>query len=215
MRNDTPTGRYMWDEASTIGYIRLAAIDDVRQLVANMYTDVEALNAQAKPFKPSPGKIRLTTAIDLANPNHEYNQKTVLRAPLSALPLKDAAAVRRFQLLAGPRWTPGEPGSSELVADGDGWFKISEARYPAIRMNRKSASDMLERLVAAANDPKSPIPADAPIDARHLLAKQRKFGGVKRYARREALQRRPEVVGGVKGFPKEWLSPEAQAKVKA
>lgn len=107
--------------------------------------------AQSKPFKPAPGKIRLTTAIDLANPNHEYNQKTVLSAPLSALPLKDAAAVRRFQLLAGPRWTPGEPGSKELVSEGDGWFKLSEARYPAIRMNRKSASDMLERLVASAN----------------------------------------------------------------
>ncbi|BEJ14607.1 hypothetical protein CspHIS471_0403740 [Cutaneotrichosporon sp. HIS471] len=212
-RNDEEMGKYMWDEASTIGYIRLAAIDDVRQLVANMYTDAAALNA--KTFKPAAGKIRLTTAIDLANPNHEYNQKSVLQAPLSSLPLKDAAAVRRFQLLAGPRWTPGTPGSTELTADGDGWFKLSEARYPAIRMNRKSASDVLERLVEAANDPKSPIPADTPLDGRHLLAKQSKFGGAKRYARREALGRRPDIVGGVKGFPKEWLSTEAQDKLKA
>lgn len=46
MRNDKEVGRYMWDEASTVGYIRLAAIDDIRQLVANMYTDTEALNGE-------------------------------------------------------------------------------------------------------------------------------------------------------------------------
>lgn len=76
-------------------------------------------------------------------------------APVSSLPLKDAAAVRRLQVLAGPRWTPGFPGRAEASLEGSadqlGYVKISEDRYPAGRMNRKSVSDMLERLVAAAN----------------------------------------------------------------
>ncbi len=46
MRNDNALTKYMWDEATTIGYIRLAAIDDIRQLVANMYTDTAALNGE-------------------------------------------------------------------------------------------------------------------------------------------------------------------------
>lgn len=33
----------------------------------------------------------------------------------------------------------------------EGWVKISEERFRNPRMNRKSASDMLERLVEAAN----------------------------------------------------------------
>lgn len=103
----------------------------------------------------------MTTQIDLAAPESPYNHKHVLVAPVSALPLKDDAAVRRLQLLAGPRWTPGPPGRGAVGPettgidpgpDGKlGFIKIAEERYPASRMNRKSVSDMLERLVAAAN----------------------------------------------------------------
>ena len=41
-----------------------------------------------------------------------------------------------------------------------------------------------------------------PLDTRHDLAKKRK-----RYSDRQitAMAARPEVVGGVRGFPKEWL----------
>lgn len=55
------------------------------------------------------------------------------------------------------------------------------------------------------------MPADAPVDTRHLLARQRKKKqrtGLNNWARVEALKRRPEVVGGVRGFPKEWLAPK-------
>jgi len=51
---------------------------------------------------------------------------------------------------------------------------------------------------------------------RHLLARQRKKkqrAGNHFYLRSEALKKRPEIVGGVRGFPKEWLAPEAQAKL--
>lgn len=66
---------------------------------------------------------------------------------------------------------------------------------------------------ADTQDPKSPIAADTPVDMRHLQARQRKKGGATMWARREALARRDEVVGGVRGFPKEWLAPEMQAKL--
>lgn len=85
---------------------------------------------------------------------------------MSSLPLKNADAIQRFKVLAGPRWTPGKPGRGELGTKAplklakeaeedklgkEGYVKISEDRYPEARMNRKSVSDMLERLVEAAN----------------------------------------------------------------
>lgn len=117
--------------------------------------------------------------------------------------------MHRFKLLAGPRWT----GDA-----AEGSVKISEERFPDGRMNRVSVVEMLERLVAAANvskrpvtrswqDEKSPLPADAPLDTRHVLAKERKSSRLSRYWKRaEAMRARPDTVGGVQGFPKEWLA---------
>ena len=46
--------------------------------------------------------------------------------------------------------TKGYNGGNEDLGK-EGWFKISEDRFKDGRMNRKSASDMLEKLVEAAN----------------------------------------------------------------
>jgi small subunit ribosomal protein S35 len=54
-------------------------------------------------------------------------------------------------------------------------------------------------------DSKSPIPADLPLDLRHVYARQRRKIS---YAREQALKARPKSVGGVKGFPEEWLAPK-------
>lgn len=51
------------------------------------------------------------------------------------------------------------------------------------------------------------------MDPSHLLARQRKRRTQNVYARALALDERKEVVGGIRGFPKEWLSKEAQAKL--
>jgi hypothetical protein len=51
---------------------------------------------------------------------------------------------------------------------------------------------------------------------RHLLARQRKKkqrSAQHVWARAEAMKKRPDVVGGVRGFPKQWLSADAQAKL--
>jgi len=90
----------------------------------------------------------------------------VLLVPIASLPLSSPEAVHRVKLLAGPRYTHGRPGETEMeiqttVGSGyngsdedlgkEGWIKISEDRFPSARMNRKSCSDMLEKLVDAAN----------------------------------------------------------------
>lgn len=178
--------------------------------------------AEAHPFKLPKGQIRVQRTIDLSDPESPLQQKAVVIAPVSALPLEGADALRRFKVLAGPRWTPGWPGRMELeqAAEGvgaEGYVKISEETYATMRMNRKSASDMLERLVAAANDANSPLPKDVQADPRYMLmrAKKRNGGARDRGLTIEALKRNPHRVGGVKGFPLEWLTPKMQEKALA
>lgn len=70
------------------------------------------------------------------------------------LPLKDEAAIHKFKLLAGPRWTPEPPkdaGVSRVDEWGNGYIKISMEDFPEAEKNLKWASDTLDKLVAEAN----------------------------------------------------------------
>lgn len=70
------------------------------------------------------------------------------------LPLKDEAAIHKFKLLAGPRWTPEPPkdaGVSRVEEWGNGYIKISMEDFPEAEKNLKWASDTLDKLVAEAN----------------------------------------------------------------
>ncbi|KAK4683744.1 hypothetical protein P7C73_g6484, partial [Tremellales sp. Uapishka_1] len=224
--------KFQFDDATSLGHLRLQQIKEVRELVGRVDGDRQVLREQSLPakFTPPTSAIKISSTIDLADPSSVYHTKKVLTAPLSALPLNGKDAVQRFKLIAGPRWTPGAPGRHEREAEGEGWIKISEERFKDGRQNRKSVSDMLERLVEAANvgrlpyirkdrlilyqDEKSTLSADIPIDTRHLLSRQRKKrqrGAEHVWKRSEALKSRGgEVVGGVRGFPKEWL-PKVEA----
>ncbi|EJT46621.1 hypothetical protein A1Q1_04798 [Trichosporon asahii var. asahii CBS 2479] len=215
---------FKWDEPSSAGFLRIQQIEEMRSLMSKAELDRPALQAQAEahPFKLPKGQIRVQRTIDLSDPESPLQQKAVVIAPVSALPLEGADALRRFKVLAGPRWTPGWPGRMELeqAAEGvgaEGYVKISEETYATMRMNRKSASDMLERLVAAANDANSPLPKDVQADPRYMLmrAKKRNGGARDRGLTIEALKRNPHRVGGVKGFPLEWLTPKMQEKALA
>ena len=130
--------------------------------------------AQSKPFIPPTSPIRITSIIDLSDSDSPVHAKRVLLTPIASLPLSTLEAIHRFKLLAGPRWSPGRPGSKELDYEGnegynggdqaigkEGWVKISEERFREPRMNRKSASDILERLVEAANVILSPPPKNS------------------------------------------------------
>lgn len=95
--------------------------------------------------------IRITQTVDLAFDDLPVSRKRVLEVSVDSLNLGSEEAIQRFKVIAGPRWTPGPPGpGTYLKADGNGWIKISEERFGDARMNRKSVSDMLERLVGAA-----------------------------------------------------------------
>lgn len=208
------------------------------ELIKKIEADRAVLQSQRKAFTPPTAPIRIRSTIDLANPGSLHQQKQVLLVPVSALPLSSPEAIQRAKHIAGPRWSPGRPGPGELEPETeqglreagvfelgkdkdigkDGWIKISEEKFPDARMNRRSLSDTLERLVAAANDHKLPISATLPVDNRHLLArlrkkKQRSMGHD--WRRAEAMKARPEIVGGVKGFPKEWLPAGKEASASA
>lgn len=45
--NEVDAGyKFGWDESSSMGYLRLLAMEDLRAFVAKMYTDTEALNGE-------------------------------------------------------------------------------------------------------------------------------------------------------------------------
>jgi len=112
------------------------------------------------PTKP----IRVSQTIDLMWPEHRINHRRSAIIPVAALPLKDADAIKRCKLIAGPRWTPGRPGVDETAYQTnrgfnggaedigkEGWLKMTGEKLDNGRMNRKMISDNLDRLIQAAN----------------------------------------------------------------
>lgn len=151
--------------------------------------------------------------------------------PVASLPLADEAALHRFKLLAGARWTPahGEP-RGEVATGGKeekrhGWFKMSEESFPEGGMNRQWMIDTLRKMVLEANvrslphfttdnmltsigAPQNPTSDILKGNAKELLPLDTRHVVARQRKKngRTALERRGgEVVGGVKGFPKAWL----------
>lgn len=148
---------------------------------------------------------------------------------MAGLPLKNEAAIHKFKVLAGVRWSPDAPTNSGIDSEesggAHGYFKISCEDFPKPAMNLKWASDTLDRLLAAANvrstcsgnscithllyvqDTRETF-ADIPLDTRHIEARIRKAKkGGHIYGQQT---HRPSL----KDFPKEWLpapKPEAAA----
>ena len=82
--------------------------------------------------------------------------KRVLCFPISALNLPNADSIQRLKLLAGPRWSPTQPGkegnfNGERDLDKEGWIKMSEQRFGDGNLNRQALLETLQRLVAAAS----------------------------------------------------------------
>lgn len=111
--------------------------------------------AYRKPFiAPTSATPLIVRAIDYAGEEHPATTKRVIVASVDQLPLKDATAIHKFKLLAGPRWTPNPPadaGISGLSTWDNGFIKISCEDFPKPAMNIKWASDALDRLVDEAN----------------------------------------------------------------
>lgn len=198
--------------------------------------DVADFSAQYRPFTPPPqGAIRITQTVELSQEKSIKGRRVVLHAPISALPLNGSEAIHRCKVIAGTHFTPGKPGTEQLDYDTrsnngegkDGWITIGEDRFQEMRMNRKSASDMLDRLIEAANvsrfhdwivyqltmqDPKSPITADTPVDLRHLIARRRRKKDGLTFAQYRAQTQRSGTTKGSLGFPAEWLGEDVKQK---
>lgn len=117
-----------------------------------------------KPFTPPTSKTPvLVRTISYGGEPHPADRKAAIVVSLSKLPLKDAAALHKFKLLAGVRWSidpPKDSGISEMERNpenGDaGYFKISCEDFPEVQMNMKWCSDALDKIVKEANV--SPLP---------------------------------------------------------
>lgn len=85
---------------------------------------------------------------------HPVTAKRVIVAAVDRLPLNNEAALHKFLLLAGPRWSPTPPrdgGVSQLDSWGNGYIKISCENFPKPSQNLKWASDTLDKLIDEAN----------------------------------------------------------------
>lgn len=192
--------------------------------------------AQRRPFVPPTKPIRVTTHIDLMQPSTLRTRFATILAPVSKLPLEGPDAIHRCKVIAGSRWTPYQPGKTSLLdtetEEGkDGWIKITESRFEEMRMNRKSASDMLDRLVSAANvsrvdrhwqthmtgkrqmtnaqDSNSPVTKDVPLDMRHIYGRRASRAGLthEQFAARTSRKTVDKL-----GFPADWVSDEIKQK---
>ena len=111
--------------------------------------------AYRKPFvPPTPSTPLNVRSMHYQGEEHPVARKRVVVVALDHLPLKNEAAIHKFKLLAGPRWSPEPPkdaGVSEQNEWGNGFIKISCEDFPNAAMNLKWASDTLDKLVAESN----------------------------------------------------------------
>lgn len=118
-----------------------------------------------KPFTPPTSKQVIQVRHQhYQGEDHPAARKVVLTVPVASLPLKNAAAVHKLQLLAGARWEPPLPEAlraksfkgkeRSLQPEGQedrGTLKIACELFPASRMNEKWCSDTLDKLLSEAN----------------------------------------------------------------
>ncbi|OBZ78617.1 37S ribosomal protein S24, mitochondrial [Grifola frondosa] len=159
--------------------------------------------AYRKPFSPpGPSMPLVIRSISYGGEAHPAAAKRTIVVPVARLPLKDAAAIHKFKLLAGPRWSLDAPRDAGVMQDDaereHGYFKISCEEFPKAAMNLKWASDTLDRLLAEANNADDSF-ADVPLDTRHLEAKVRKA------KRGNHVYGRGRAQPSIRDFPKEWL----------
>lgn len=204
------------DDSTFVGHRLIRERQQLLKYLRLIEFEVPKLAAFRKPFVPPTDKTPLVLrSFSYGGEPHPAEHKASLTVPVSRLPLHTPAAVHKFKLLAGVRWTPTPPkdaglGPSEFTVDGEdasgpgaqvakeGYFKIASEDFPEVRMNVKWCSDVLDRMLAEANDEAADTFADVPLDLRHLdsAARKRRTGG-----HSHGLTKRATL----KDFPKEWL----------
>jgi small subunit ribosomal protein S35 len=104
---------------------------------------------------PTEKEPLLIRTLSYGNESHPVDRKRTIVAPVAKLPLSTQAAVHKFILLAGARWTalpPKDSGFGSATHEvHQGFIKISCERFEKPGMNLKWASDVLDKLVLEAN----------------------------------------------------------------
>jgi small subunit ribosomal protein S35 len=178
-----------------------------------------SLLAHRKKFTPPKDAPVIVRSLDYAGEEHPATNKRVIVVAVSQLPLRGEDAIHKIKLIAGPRWTMKPPADGGVATSedwGEGYIKISCEDCPTPAMNLKKASDILDRLIEAANVcgcltlllfPMLTVPQDpnankfrkVPLDLRHIYAKARK--AKKGEHLRSRVHNRPTLYD----FPEEWL----------
>ncbi|KAF7306847.1 MRP-S28 domain-containing protein [Mycena indigotica] len=197
---------YEDDDTVAAGHLMLQHQRQVLYYLRLIEHEMPKLVAYRKPFDPPADRDAplVVRSIDYGGEEHPATAKRVIVTAVDSLPLKNADAIHRIKLLAGPRWTPHPPadgGMNGLDEWKNGYIKISCEDFPEPAMNLKWASDAMDRLVTQANNSKPDL-KNIPVDLRHVHAKARKA--------KKGEHTRARVYGrpSVHDFPLEWIRPE-------
>ena len=110
--------------------------------------------AYRKPFVPSDAQPVIVRSMHYQGEPHPASVKRAIVVPVDKLPLKNEAAVHKFIVLAGPRWSPVPP-TDAGVSGSDSWeqgyVKIACEDFPQASQNLKWTSDTLDGLLEEAN----------------------------------------------------------------
>ncbi|KAJ7071117.1 mitochondrial ribosomal subunit protein-domain-containing protein [Mycena amicta] len=145
---------YEDDDTVAAGHLMLQHQRQLLYYLRLIEHEMPKLVAYRKPFAPPPDAPLVVRSIDYGGEQHPSTSKRVVVAAVDSLPLKNADAIHRVKVLAGPRWTPHPPadaGFSGLDEWQNGYIKISCEDFPEPAMNLKWASDTMDRLIAHAN----------------------------------------------------------------
>ncbi|KAF8316154.1 hypothetical protein DL93DRAFT_2056580 [Clavulina sp. PMI_390] len=219
---DTTLEEDKGDDSTSVGHRMLMSRRELLQYFRLIELEMPTLHALRKPFVPPSPTAHpiIARTLSYSGLEHPVQRKAALVVPISKLPLKDAAAMHKFKLLAGTRWTiepPKDAGlaKEEMQAEASkdslqrhGYFKISHEAFPELSMNLKWCSDTLDQLLVEANTSTETF-ADIPLDTRHMASqahKRRK--GQQRLTADGSEAKRPSIAD----FPQEWLPSAGQVR---
>lgn len=200
---DEDFSRFEDDDIPSTGHMYLDQQRQVLHYLRLIENEVPQLVGFRKPFVPPSSATPLVVrSIDYAGEKHPATVKRTVVVPVAYLPLKNEAAIHKAKLLAGVRWSE-EPPKGSGMQGGDeeakhGYIKVSCEDFPQPSMNLKWISDVIDMLLAEANDESHKSYQDLPLDTRHLEAKAMK---AKKGEHIRGRKHRPSI----KDFPEEWL----------
>ncbi|ESK97989.1 mitochondrial ribosomal small subunit component [Moniliophthora roreri MCA 2997] len=192
---------YLDDDTVSAGHIMLSEHRQTLHYLRLIEHEMPKLVLYRKPFKPLKSDCLIVRSVSYGGEEHPVTAKRVVTVAVDDLPLKNAAAVHKFKLLAGPRWTirpPTDGGVSGIAEWGNGFVKISCEDFANPEQNLKWISDRLDIMIKEANTLDETF-KDVPLDIRHMYSKARK--AKKGEHLRGRLFNRPTI----RDFPQEWL----------